>query len=76
MSYVSNFWETVNATGNIGPGTSGSGLFNQNNALAGSASLGRAAASNSTGYEACPVGNPSAPDGSSGAADFTSLAAV
>ena len=76
VSYVSNFWETVNATGNIGPGTSGSGLFNQNNALAGSASLGRAAASNSTGYEACPVGNPSAPDGSNGAADFTSLAAV
>ena len=29
VSYVSNFWETVNQLGNVGPGASGSGLFDQ-----------------------------------------------
>jgi hypothetical protein len=32
-TYLSNFLETVNQTGNVGPGASGSGLFNQNNHL-------------------------------------------
>jgi hypothetical protein len=75
VNYVSNFWETVNATGNIGPGTSGGGLFDQNNVLVGSASLGRQAA-DSSGYESCPNPTPPQPNGSNGAADFTSLAAI
>jgi len=75
VSYVSNFWETVNATGNIGPGTSGSGLFNQNNVLVGSASLGRQGADIS-GYESCPSPSPSPPNGSNGVADFTALGAI
>jgi len=75
VNYVSNFLETVNASGNIGPGASGSALFNQGDTLVGSLTLGRGTA-DSSGYEACPVANPSAPNGSNGAADFTDLSAV
>lgn len=74
-NYVSNFWETVNQIGNIGPGASGSALVDQNNHLVGSLTLGRTT-TDSSGYESCPVANPPAPNGSNGAADFTSLAAV
>jgi hypothetical protein len=75
VSYVSDFWETVNATGTFGPGASGSALFNQNNVLVGSLSLGRNDA-DSSGYDTCPAPVLSAPNGSNGAADFTQLAAV
>jgi hypothetical protein len=75
VSYVSDFWETVNATGTFGPGASGSALFNQNNVLVGSLSLGRNDA-DSSGYDSCPAPTLSAPNGSNGAADFTQLAAV
>lgn len=74
-TYVSNFWETVNQIGNIGPGASGSALFDQNNHLVGSLSLGRKT-TDTSGYESCPVASPPAPNGSNGVADFTSLAAV
>jgi hypothetical protein len=74
VNYVSNFWETVNASGNVGPGASGSGLFNQN-LLVGSASLGRKDADGS-GYESCPNPNQTPPNGLNGTADFTQLAAV
>jgi lysyl endopeptidase len=75
VTYVSNFWETVNQLGNIGPGASGSGLFDQNNHLVGSLSLGRTTTDRS-GYGACPLANPPAPNGSNGVADFTALYAV
>jgi len=75
VTYVSNFWETVNAIGNIGPGASGSGLFDQNNHLVGTLALGRQT-SDPSGYGSCPVANPPNPNGSNGVADFTSLAAV
>jgi lysyl endopeptidase len=74
-TYVSNFWETVNQTGNIGPGASGSGLFDQNSHLVGSLTLGRQT-SDASGYGACPVTNPPAPNGTNGVADFTALWAV
>ena len=70
-----NFLETVNQTGNIGPGASGSALFDQNNHLVGSLTYGRDTGDPS-GYEACPVAPPPAPDGTNGVADFTALAAV
>ena len=73
--YLGNFWETVNLLGNIGPGASGSGLFDQNNHLVGTLTLGRSS-SDPSGYGACPVSPPAAPNGSNGVADFTSLAAV
>jgi len=73
--YLSQFWEVVNALGNIGPGASGSGLIDQNNHLVGSLTLGRTTG-DASGYESCPVNPPTAPNGSNGAADFTSLAAV
>lgn len=75
VSYVSNFWETVNQLGNVGPGASGSGLFDQNNHLVGSLSLGRTT-SDPSGYGACPITPLTAPNGSNGVADFTALASV
>ncbi len=74
-SYTSNFLETVNQIGNIAPGASGSGLFDQNNHLVGSLTLGRST-TDTSGYGSCPVSNPPAPNGANGVADFTSLAAV
>jgi hypothetical protein len=74
-TYQSNFWEVTNSIGNIGPGASGSALADQNDRLVGSLTLGRMS-SDVSGYEACPVSPPSAPNGANGAADFTSLAAV
>ena len=74
-SYRSNFLETVNQVGNIGPGASGSGLYNTDNHLVGVLALGRKA-TDSTGYGACPAAQPAAPNGSNGVADFTALAAV
>jgi hypothetical protein len=70
-----NFLETVNQTGNIGPGASGGALFDQNNHLVGSLTYGRNT-SDPSGYGACPVATPPAPDGTNGVADFTALAAV
>jgi lysyl endopeptidase len=75
VSYLSNFWETVNQVGNIGPGASGSGLFDQNNHLVGSLSLGRQT-TDPSGYGSCPLASPPNPNGTNGVADFTSLAAV
>jgi lysyl endopeptidase len=74
-TYLSSFLETVNQTGNVAPGASGSGLFDQNNHLVGSLTLGRTN-SDSSGYGSCPATTPTAPDGTNGVADFTSLAAV
>jgi hypothetical protein len=74
-SFMSDFLETVNQTGNVGPGASGSSLVDGNNRLVGSLSLGRKS-SDPSGYESCPVAPPTAPNGSNGTADFTSLAAV
>lgn len=74
-TYVSDFWETINQVGNVGPGASGSGLFDQNNHLVGSLSLGRTT-NDPSGYGACPVTPLSAPSGTNGVADFTALSAV
>jgi hypothetical protein len=75
VAYVSQFLETVNQQGNIGPGASGSGLIDGNNKLVGSLTLGRTT-SDTSGYGACPVTPLVAPTGSNGVADFTSFAAV
>jgi hypothetical protein len=74
-NFVSNYWEVVNQLGNIAPGASGSGLFDQNNHLVGSLTLGRTT-SDTSGYEMCPVSPPATPTGANGVADFTALAAV
>ena len=73
-TYESNFLETVNAMGNIAPGASGGALFDQNNRLVGSLTLGRSG--DSSGYGSCPATPLVAPNGNNGVADFTSLAAV
>jgi lysyl endopeptidase len=73
-NYVSDFLETVNQLGNIGPGASGGGLFDQNNHLVGSLSLG--SGNDSSGFGSCPVTPPTAPNGSNAVGYFTSLAAV
>ena len=71
----SKFLETVNQSGNIGPGASGSALFDQNNRLVGSLTYGRDS-SDPSGYGSCPLPVPPPPDGNNGVADFTALAAV
>jgi hypothetical protein len=73
--FISNFWEVVNQIGNIGAGASGSGLFDQNNRLVGSLSLGRTTTAGDA-YEACPASPPPVPNGSNGVADFNALSAV
>ena len=73
-TYTSNFLDVVNQIGNIGPGASGSALINQNTRVVGALTLGRKS-TDSSGYGSCPS-NPTAPNGSNGVADFTSLAAV
>ena len=70
MRSSQDFWEVVNALGNLGPGASGSGLIDQNNHLVGSLTLGRVG--DASGYGSCPASPPAAPNGSNGAADFTS----
>lgn len=69
------FLETVNQTGNIGAGASGSALYDQNNHLVGALTYGRDT-NDATGYQSCPASSPQAPNGSNGVADFTALAAV
>jgi lysyl endopeptidase len=69
------FLETVNQTGNIGSGASGSAFYDSNNRLVGSLTYGRDT-NDATGYQSCPVASPQAPNGSNGVADFTALAAV
>ena len=73
-TYTSNFLDVVNQSGNIGPGASGSALINQNARVVGALTLGRKS-TDASGYGSCPS-NPTAPTGSNGVADFTSLAAV
>ena len=69
------FLETVNQTGNVGPGASGSALYDQNNRLVGSLTYGRDT-SDPSGYQSCPLPTPPAPDGLNGVADFSALATL
>jgi hypothetical protein len=76
VSFTSNFWDVVNLTGTIGPGASGSALFDQNNHVVGSLSLGNEAGATDDGYLQCPVSPPPSPTPQNALALFTSLAAV
>jgi len=76
VNYVSNFWEVVNRIGTIGPGASGSALFDQNDRLVGSLSLGATTGSTDDGYSACPSASPPTPNAQNALAYFTSLSAV
>lgn len=75
VTYISDFLGTVNAKGNSGPGASGGGLIDAHNRLVGSLSLGTKS-DDPSGYEACPVSNPSPASATYAANYFTSLAAV
>jgi hypothetical protein len=76
VDYTSNFWDVVNRIGTIGPGASGSALFDQNDRVVGSLSLGKTTASTDDGYDACPSSPPANPDVQNASAFFTSLSAV
>jgi hypothetical protein len=76
VPYASNFWDVVNRTGTIGPGASGSALFDQNNRVVGSLSLENTAGSTADGYAVCPNSPPPSPTPQNALAFFTSLAAV
>ncbi len=75
LPYTSTFWNVINRQGSIGPGASGSGLFDSSGRLIGSLSLGRNQnGAGSTGV--CPANPLVAANGSNGTADFTALSAV
>jgi hypothetical protein len=74
VPYTSHFWDMVNERGNIGPGASGSALFDQNNRVVGALSLGTS--TDASGYGACPSSNPEVPDGHNGVARYTRFAAA
>jgi lysyl endopeptidase len=76
VSFTSNFWDVVNLSGTIGPGASGSALFDQNNRVVGSLSLGNEAGATADGYLQCPLSPPPSPTPQNALALFTSLAAV
>ncbi len=75
VGYDSTFWGLVNQLGSIGPGASGGGLFNPDNLVVGSGSLGTL----QNGAESpgvCPVTPPPAPSASTATAEYTTLAGV
>lgn len=76
VNYTANYWAAVNSQGTIGPGASGSALFDQNNRLVGSLSLESTVGATADGYAQCPVSSPPTPTAQNATAYFTSLAAV
>jgi len=76
VNFTSNFWDVVNLTGTIGPGASGSALFDQNNRVVGSLSLGNQNGATDDGYLQCPLSPPPSPTPQNASVLFTSLAAV
>jgi hypothetical protein len=75
LAYDSTFWGVVNQSGSIGPGASGSGLFNAGGLLVGSLSLGREQLG-SGGGGVCPVTPLQAATSSNAAGEFTAFGAV
>jgi hypothetical protein len=71
--YTSSLWGVSSRTGFFGPGASGAGLFDQNDHLVGTASLGR---ETNGGPGSCPVSPLTAPTVATAGAYFTSLAAA
>jgi hypothetical protein len=75
VKYSSTFWGVVNSSGNVGPGASGSALFDPANNAVGS--LTRGESSDGVGSDGvCPVAPLQAPTASNITAWYTSLAAV
>jgi lysyl endopeptidase len=75
VTYSSNFLGVVNASGNIGPGASGSALFDPANNAVGSLTLGEP--SDGAGSDGvCPVTPLQAPTAANFVGSYTSLAAV
>lgn len=73
VGYASDFWGVTNERGFYGPGASGGALFDQNDRVVGTASLGRETGG---GPGNCPVTPLLPPTANSAAGLFTSLAAV
>ena len=73
LGYASNFWGVSSQKGFFGPGASGGALFDQNDHLVGTASLGR---ETNGGPGNCPVTPLAAPTATTAGGLFTSLAAV
>lgn len=71
--YRGSFWGVTNQVGNVGGGASGGGLFDPNNRLVGTLSLGLVSAD---GEGACPVSSPSAPSAANAAAKYNAFSAV
>lgn len=73
VGYASNFWGVASQKGFFGPGASGGALFDQNDRVVGTASLGR---ETNGGPGSCPATPLAAPTANTAAGFFTSLAAV
>jgi hypothetical protein len=75
LGYSSTFWGVINAVGSTGAGASGGALFDPNNNVVGSATLGELAnGPNSAGI--CPATSPQAPSPSTVTAMYTALSAI
>jgi lysyl endopeptidase len=68
VGYASTYWGVVNSLGSVDHGASGSGLFNTNNRVVGSASRANAGA--------CPVSPPPAPSTNTVVALYNKLAST
>ena len=72
--YRGTFWGVVNEVGSIGSGASGGGLFDSNNRLVGTLSLGLLPAGGGDGM--CPAASPKAPTSSNTVGEYNAFAAV
>lgn len=75
VGYDSTFWGVVNATGNVGAGASGGGLFDPTNRLVGSATLAVLPGGAGTAG-VCPLTPAPSPAPSTIVADYTALSVV
>jgi hypothetical protein len=76
VGYNSTFWDLVNQVGSIGPGASGSGVYDPNNRLVGTIVRGLAQSSQPDSPGVCPVVPPPAPSPQTATALATALSGI
>jgi hypothetical protein len=76
VGYNSTFWELVNQVGSIGPGASGSGVYDPNNRLVGTVVRGVAQSSQPDSPGVCPVVPPPAPSPQTATAMATAFSGI
>ena len=76
VGYNSTFWDLVNQVGSIGPGASGSGVYDLNNRLVGTIVRGVPQSSQPDSPGVCPVAAPPAPSPQTASAFATALSGI